>query len=64
MTNENLSREELKTLIANKMVDLCTEIAKIIAMTSDNESHLLDGIDLARVFDHWQLLTLLRFKKS
>lgn len=44
---ESMNREELIAFVADKMVKLSQEIAVALAVTSQDESHLLNGIDLA-----------------
>ncbi len=44
---EDQEIEKLKSALADKMTKHCHDLAWLIAHTSTNESHLLDGIQLA-----------------
>lgn len=45
--NEDVTIKALKREVAEQMTEYCTKIAYLIAGTSNDERHLLDGIKLA-----------------
>lgn len=44
---KEMTAEEAKNLVANKLTKLCEEVATILILTSKDECHLLDGIKIA-----------------